>query len=131
MSRRALLVEDDAAIATVITAALEAEGFAVDRCDSIARRDQLLACEAGVDRRQVAHGAKHQARARQSPSRANSHARNAALDSIDTVSGTKAAATPSGRNGSSRMASLAVVSTGAAARRAAAAMAWRSPAPYG
>ena len=43
MGRRALLVEDDAAIATVITTALEAESFAVDRCDSIGRRDQLLA----------------------------------------------------------------------------------------
>ena len=43
MSRRALLVEDDTAIATVITAALEAESFAVDRCDSIAGRDRLLA----------------------------------------------------------------------------------------
>ncbi|OYW46466.1 MAG: nitrogen regulation protein NR(I) [Sphingomonadales bacterium 32-68-7] len=42
MPRRALLVEDDAAIATVITAALEAEGFAVDRCESIAGRDRLL-----------------------------------------------------------------------------------------
>src|SRR5687768_180033 len=43
MARRALLVEDDASIATVITAALEAEAFAVDRCDSIAGRDRLLA----------------------------------------------------------------------------------------
>jgi two-component system nitrogen regulation response regulator GlnG len=42
MSRRALLVEDDGAIATVITAALNEEGFAVDRCDSVASRDQLL-----------------------------------------------------------------------------------------
>ena len=40
---RILLVEDDASIATVITAALEAEGFTVDRCDSIAERDRLLA----------------------------------------------------------------------------------------
>jgi two-component system, NtrC family, nitrogen regulation response regulator GlnG len=38
-----LLVEDDASIAIVITAALEAEGFAVTHCDSIAKRDQLLA----------------------------------------------------------------------------------------
>ncbi|MBS0255202.1 MAG: sigma-54-dependent Fis family transcriptional regulator [Proteobacteria bacterium] len=38
-----LLVEDDAGIATVITAALEAEGFAVTRCDSVAGRDRLLA----------------------------------------------------------------------------------------
>ena len=40
-----LLVEDDASIALVITAALEAEGFAVTRCDSIAERDRLLAQE--------------------------------------------------------------------------------------
>jgi len=39
---RILLVEDDVSIATVITAALEAEGFTVDACDSIAGRDQLL-----------------------------------------------------------------------------------------
>jgi two-component system, NtrC family, nitrogen regulation response regulator GlnG len=38
-----LLVEDDASIAIVITAALEAEGFGVVRCDSIAERDRLLA----------------------------------------------------------------------------------------
>lgn len=38
-----LLVEDDPSIALVITAALEAEGFNVDCCDSIAERDQLLA----------------------------------------------------------------------------------------
>ena len=37
-----LLVEDDASIAMVITAALEAEGFAVTRCDSVAERDRLL-----------------------------------------------------------------------------------------
>jgi two-component system nitrogen regulation response regulator GlnG len=37
-----LLVEDDESIAIVITAALEAEGFPVDRCDSIAERDRLL-----------------------------------------------------------------------------------------
>ena len=43
MTRRALLVEDDGAIATVITAALEEDGFAVDRCDSIAGRDRLIA----------------------------------------------------------------------------------------
>ncbi len=42
MPRRALLVEDDASIATVITAGLEAEAFTVDRCDSIAGRDRLL-----------------------------------------------------------------------------------------
>jgi two-component system nitrogen regulation response regulator GlnG len=38
-----LLVEDDESIAIVITAALEAEGFSVERCDSIAERDRLLA----------------------------------------------------------------------------------------
>ena len=38
-----LLVEDDAGIALVITAALEAEGFSVTGCDSIAERDRLLA----------------------------------------------------------------------------------------
>ena len=38
-----LLVEDDPSIALVITAALEAEGFNVDCCDSIAERDNLLA----------------------------------------------------------------------------------------
>ncbi len=37
-----LLVEDDETIAIVITAALEAEGFPVTRCDSIAGRDRLL-----------------------------------------------------------------------------------------
>ena len=37
-----LLVEDDRSIAVVITAALEAEGFAVTHCDSIAERDRLL-----------------------------------------------------------------------------------------
>ena len=37
-----LLVEDDASIATVITAALEAEGFAVAHAASIAGRDRLL-----------------------------------------------------------------------------------------
>ena len=43
MSRRALLVEDDASIATVITAALEDEAFTVDRCARISDRDRLLA----------------------------------------------------------------------------------------
>ena len=43
MAARILLVEDDPAIATVITAALEDEGFAIDRTDSIAGRDDLLA----------------------------------------------------------------------------------------
>ncbi|PEQ11266.1 nitrogen regulation protein NR(I) [Novosphingobium sp. PC22D] len=38
-----LLVEDDASIALVITAALEAEGFSVSRCETIAQRDDLLA----------------------------------------------------------------------------------------
>ena len=42
MMRRALLVEDDGAIATVIIAGLQEEGFTVDRCDSIAGRDRLL-----------------------------------------------------------------------------------------
>jgi two-component system, NtrC family, nitrogen regulation response regulator GlnG len=37
-----LLVEDDPSIAIVITAALEAEGFDVTCCDSIAERDRLL-----------------------------------------------------------------------------------------
>lgn len=40
---KVLLVEDDESIAIVITAALEAEGFGVTRCDSIAARDRLLA----------------------------------------------------------------------------------------
>ncbi len=43
MTRTVLLVEDDASIATVITAALEADGFAVARSESIAGRDRLLA----------------------------------------------------------------------------------------
>ena len=38
-----LLVEDDASIAIVITAALEAEGLTVSHCDSIAERNRLLA----------------------------------------------------------------------------------------
>jgi len=42
MTRSILLVEDDASIATVITAALEAEGFTVVRRDSIAGRDAAL-----------------------------------------------------------------------------------------
>jgi two-component system nitrogen regulation response regulator GlnG len=42
MTRRVLLVEDDASIATVITAALEAEGFAIDRRDTLAGRDSAL-----------------------------------------------------------------------------------------
>ena len=43
MTRRVLLVEDDASIAMVITAALEAEGFAIDRRDTLAGRDAALA----------------------------------------------------------------------------------------
>ena len=42
---KVLLVEDDPSIAIVITAALEAEGFRVSPCDSIAERDRLLAGE--------------------------------------------------------------------------------------
>ena len=38
-----LLVEDDDSIAIVITAALEAEGFSVQHCDSVAERNRLLA----------------------------------------------------------------------------------------
>ena len=43
MPKSVLLVEDDASIALVITAALEAEGYIVSRCKSIAGRDRLLA----------------------------------------------------------------------------------------
>ena len=43
MPKSVLLVEDDASIALVITAALEADGYNVSRCESIAGRDQLLA----------------------------------------------------------------------------------------
>ncbi|RDC59975.1 Sporulation initiation phosphotransferase [Alteripontixanthobacter maritimus] len=42
MPGRILLVEDDAAIATVITAALQGEGHTIDRCASIAERNRLL-----------------------------------------------------------------------------------------
>jgi two-component system nitrogen regulation response regulator GlnG len=42
MTRTILLIEDDHSIATVITAALEAEGFAVARSETIAGRDRLL-----------------------------------------------------------------------------------------
>lgn len=42
MKRRALLVEDDFSIATVIKTALAAEELDVDHCDNIAERDQLL-----------------------------------------------------------------------------------------
>lgn len=38
-----LLVEDDNAIATVIIAALEDEGFTIQHCNSVAERDALLA----------------------------------------------------------------------------------------
>ncbi|KLI63849.1 sigma-54-dependent transcriptional regulator [Aurantiacibacter marinus] len=48
MSRRVLLVEDDTAIATVLTAGLEEEGFTVDVQDSVAGRDRALA-EASYD----------------------------------------------------------------------------------
>jgi two-component system nitrogen regulation response regulator GlnG len=41
-ARNILLVEDDAAIATVIIAALEDEGFTITHCTSIAERDRLL-----------------------------------------------------------------------------------------
>jgi two-component system nitrogen regulation response regulator GlnG len=43
MSDPILLVEDDNSIAAVIVSALEGEGYAVDRCASIAVRDRLLA----------------------------------------------------------------------------------------
>ncbi len=42
MAAKIMLVEDDPAIATVITTALEDEGFTVDRTESIAGRDALL-----------------------------------------------------------------------------------------
>ncbi len=42
---RILLVEDDGAIATVMTAALSDEGFVVERCAAIAERDAKLAAE--------------------------------------------------------------------------------------
>ena len=43
MTERVLLVEDDTSIATVITAALEDDGYSVHRCDSIEKRDEFLA----------------------------------------------------------------------------------------
>ncbi|WP_370188200.1 nitrogen regulation protein NR(I) [Qipengyuania sp.] len=43
MAHRVLLVEDDKSIVTVITEALHDDGFEVTACDSIARRDSLLA----------------------------------------------------------------------------------------
>ncbi len=42
---KVLLVEDDASIALVITAALEDEGFSVTRCETIAERDKCLSDE--------------------------------------------------------------------------------------
>lgn len=45
MNGRVLLVEDDTAIATVITAALEDEGVAVSHCESISGRNRLLEAE--------------------------------------------------------------------------------------
>lgn len=42
MANSILLVEDDRSIATVITAALEDEGYDVHHCESIAARDQRL-----------------------------------------------------------------------------------------
>ncbi|MEP0190976.1 MAG: sigma-54 dependent transcriptional regulator [Erythrobacter sp.] len=42
MSDRVLLIEDDGAIATVIVAALEDEGFSIERCSSVAQRDRAL-----------------------------------------------------------------------------------------
>ena len=46
MTTRVLLVEDDPAIATVITEALRDEGHEVTTCSSIARRDEILAAHA-------------------------------------------------------------------------------------
>ena len=43
MARNVLLVEDDRAIATVIIAALEDEGFEITHCASIRQRDAALA----------------------------------------------------------------------------------------
>ena len=43
MPNRVLLVEDDRAIATVITEALRDEGFDVTACSSVSKRDALLA----------------------------------------------------------------------------------------
>jgi len=44
-NRSVLLVEDDRAIATVIIAALEDEGFAIEHCASISERDRLLSVQ--------------------------------------------------------------------------------------
>lgn len=41
-SRRVLLVEDDTAIATVMMAALEDDGFSVEHCASVEKRDRWL-----------------------------------------------------------------------------------------
>ncbi len=43
MTKRVLLVEDDPGIATVVTEALREEGYATEACESIERRDALLA----------------------------------------------------------------------------------------
>jgi two-component system nitrogen regulation response regulator GlnG len=43
MTMNVLLLEDDMSIAIVITAALEAEGFGVSHCVTIAERDRMLA----------------------------------------------------------------------------------------
>lgn len=43
MTHSILLVEDDMAIGEVIVAALEAEGYTIDHCVSVAARDRLLA----------------------------------------------------------------------------------------
>ncbi|QKG71603.1 nitrogen regulation protein NR(I) [Erythrobacter mangrovi] len=48
MTHSVLLVEDDKGIATVITEALREEGYDVTTCESIARRDALLA-DGGFD----------------------------------------------------------------------------------
>ena len=45
MAKKVLLVEDDPAIATVIKAALGDEGYQVDHCESIVRRDERIATE--------------------------------------------------------------------------------------
>ena len=43
MKHTVLLVEDDRAISTVISEALQDEGLAVTACSSIAHRDELIA----------------------------------------------------------------------------------------
>lgn len=42
MTKKILVIEDDAAISAVVTSALHDEGLLVDRCASVAKRDQLL-----------------------------------------------------------------------------------------